>query len=90
MNTKQFEGKINQLQGDVKMAVGHTVKSQKLEQSGAKDKLKGLLQEEIGDAQEKINEQVASAKTKSKELKEEIHQKSEEIADQIKEKLNKH
>lgn len=54
MNKNQFEGKVNKLQGDVKMAVGQAVKNDKLKSSGAMDKLKGNIQEDIGDVQEKI------------------------------------
>ena len=101
MNTKQFKGKLNQLQGNVKMAVGQTVKDPKLSKSGAKDKLKGIIQEDIGNAQEKIKVQsekfsnkikkdTDSLKAKSNTLREEIVAKSERLTHQVKEKTDQY
>ena len=101
MNTNQFEGKLNQLQGNVKLAVGQVVKSNTLRKSGAKDKVKGILQEDLGDAQEKLRAQAEklsdkvdqgtkSIKAKSEAIKSDIEERSERLAGQIKEKTNQY
>lgn len=94
MNTKQFEGKLNQLQGDVEKAIGKTFNNDKLKNAGTKNKIKGEIQEELGDAQEKIQAGLENLKEKEQSAKEELSNKVEEIkeslsnkAEQVKEDL---
>jgi uncharacterized protein YjbJ (UPF0337 family) len=93
MNAKQFEGKLNQVQGDAKMAIGKTFKNPDLELSGAKDKMKGLAQEGLGDAQEgiskasdKLENYSASVAEKAHELKDQINQESQHALHELKTK----
>ena len=49
----QTGGLINQVKGDLKQMAGDILGSSTLKQSGAKDRLKGKLQEEYGEVKEK-------------------------------------
>ncbi|MEO8379296.1 MAG: CsbD family protein [Acidobacteriota bacterium] len=49
----QAGGKLNQLKGKVKQAVGDLVNDRSMHASGTKDRLKGKLQETYGDVKEK-------------------------------------
>ena len=49
----QTGGVINQIKGDLKQVAGDILNSPTLRRSGAKDRLKGKLQEEYGEVKEK-------------------------------------
>jgi uncharacterized protein YjbJ (UPF0337 family) len=49
----QTGGLINQVKGDLKQMAGDLLGSSSLKQDGAKDRLKGKLQEEYGEVKEK-------------------------------------
>jgi len=54
MNEDQVRGRIAEVKGILKEAVGKVVGSKKMEKKGKVKKLKGLVQAEFGDAREEI------------------------------------
>ena len=95
MNKKQFEGKLNQLQGNVKINLGKAVHSESLEASGFKDKVQGKLQEEVGNIEEEFekntlafNAQKDRVKAKLNEIESDLQQKVSDISQNFEQKLN--
>ena len=58
MNRDELEGKLDQLKGEAKQAVGHVTDDQRLHDEGAVDEASGELQEGFGKARRKVGEVV--------------------------------
>jgi uncharacterized protein YjbJ (UPF0337 family) len=55
VNEDQLQGKVDQAKGDVKQGVGGAVGDSSTETSGMFDKVKGEIEELVGDVKEKFS-----------------------------------
>jgi len=60
MRTQETRGKVKQIQGRAKEAVGKITGNEKLERKGAIERVEGVLEEGVGKARRKIGEAVES------------------------------
>lgn len=103
MNSKQLQGKLEQVQGDAKIWLGKTTNNPKIELDGKMDKMKGELIEQSGDALAKYEKAKEAFETKKEEVQseiklkwdkfnnediKEIDQSFDKLASKLKEKYN--
>jgi uncharacterized protein YjbJ (UPF0337 family) len=60
MRTQETRGKVKQIKGRAKEAVGKVTGDEKLERKGAMERVEGNIQEGVGKARRKIGEAVES------------------------------
>lgn len=88
MNKNQFEGKLNQVTGDAKIWLGHLTNNSKTEYSGASDKLKGNIQEDLGNAQAKFENAKNAFETKTEEINRDIQAKWDKFTNEDVKEIN--
>ncbi len=63
MKQQEVRGKVNQVKGRVKEAVGIVTGNPSLEREGAKQRVVGVAQGNLGKARQKVNDLVDGLKT---------------------------
>lgn len=94
MNNDQISGKVDQIKGDVKKAVGEAVGNQKLANEGVADHLKGDAKETWGNAKDAVRQNADAAHhdaaVHAENTRDNIVRKADEMKDSVNAKIDEH